>query len=281
MENFAVFILTYGRPDNVITYKTLKKQGYTGEIYFVCSTDDKTIPKYEENYPNQVITFNKEDYHEKFDIGDNFNDRRSVVYARNAVYDIAETLNKEYFLVLDDDYTGINYRFNENFQYGHRNVQNLDKVFELTLEYYKTIPALAIAYAQGGDFIGGAEGSQAQSIQIKRKIMNSFFSSTKRRIKYVSRLNDDVSTYTTLGNRGKLVFQTNQLCIEQIQTQASNAGLTDLYLDNGTYVKSFYTVMFAPSCTKISLMGNKDMRLHHFIQWNNAASKILNERYKL
>ena len=33
--NFAVFILTHGRPDNVKTIPTLKKCGYTGNIYFI------------------------------------------------------------------------------------------------------------------------------------------------------------------------------------------------------------------------------------------------------
>ena len=37
MENkdFAVFILTHGRPDNVITFNTLKKANYTGKIYLL------------------------------------------------------------------------------------------------------------------------------------------------------------------------------------------------------------------------------------------------------
>ena len=32
MEDFAIFILTHGRPNNVITYNTLKTSGYTGDI---------------------------------------------------------------------------------------------------------------------------------------------------------------------------------------------------------------------------------------------------------
>ena len=31
-DDFAAFILTHGRADNVITYNTLRKQGYTGKI---------------------------------------------------------------------------------------------------------------------------------------------------------------------------------------------------------------------------------------------------------
>ena len=52
MENkdFVAFILTHGRPDNVKTYKTLKKYGYTGKIYLIVDNEDKTIDKYIQNF---------------------------------------------------------------------------------------------------------------------------------------------------------------------------------------------------------------------------------------
>jgi len=56
--------------------------------------------------------------------------------------------------------------------------------------------------------------------------------------------------------------------------------MTESYLDGGTYLKSFYSVMFNPSCIKIMMMGNKHKRLHHAVFWNNAVPKIINERYK-
>ena len=31
-HTFAVFILTHGSADNVVTYKTLRSDGYTGKI---------------------------------------------------------------------------------------------------------------------------------------------------------------------------------------------------------------------------------------------------------
>ena len=38
-EDFAVFILTHGRADNVKTYKTLKRFGYTGKIYIIIDNE--------------------------------------------------------------------------------------------------------------------------------------------------------------------------------------------------------------------------------------------------
>ena len=88
-EDFAVFILTHGRADNVKTYKTLKRFGYTGKTYLICSDDDKQIETYKENYKEQVIVFSKNKYKNTFDIGDNFEDQRVVVYASNDCLDLA------------------------------------------------------------------------------------------------------------------------------------------------------------------------------------------------
>ena len=63
MENkdFAVFILTHGRPDNVKTLSTLKKCGYTGKIYFIVDNEDKTIEQYQNNYGIENVKDFEED----------------------------------------------------------------------------------------------------------------------------------------------------------------------------------------------------------------------------
>ena len=40
-DSFAVFILTHGRADNVVTMKTLKKGGYTGRWYMIIDNEDE------------------------------------------------------------------------------------------------------------------------------------------------------------------------------------------------------------------------------------------------
>ena len=56
--------------------------------------------------------------------------------------------------------------------------------------------------------------------------------------------------------------------------------MTEQYLDAGTYVKSFYTVIGSPSCAKIAIMNSNHPRIHHKILWNNCCPKILNEKWK-
>lgn len=49
IKNYAVFILSHGRSKNVITYKTLKKQNYTGKIYIIVDDLDNEINDYKKN----------------------------------------------------------------------------------------------------------------------------------------------------------------------------------------------------------------------------------------
>ena len=56
--------------------------------------------------------------------------------------------------------------------------------------------------------------------------------------------------------------------------------MTDAYIDGGTYIKSFYTVMYGPSYAKVSMMNTTNKRLHHSISWSNAVPVIINEKHR-
>ena len=77
-----------------------------------------------------------------------------------------------------------------------------------------------------------------------------------------------------------MFFTISELGLEQTATQQNKGGLTDIYLDQGSYLKSFYSVLYSPSCVKVSMMGLSFRRLHHRVSWNNAAPKIIDKKYK-
>lgn len=277
-NDFAVFILTHGRPNNVITYDTLRRQGYTGKIYIVIDNEDKTSEEYYENFGDMVVMFDKADIETRIDTGSNFGDRRTILHARNASFEIAEKLGLTYFLQLDDDYTKFEFRINKSFKYpeNHFILQNtLDSVIDLYLDFFKSITAKSIAVGQGGDFISGSE--TVYKATNKRKCMNTFFCSTERPFKFLGTMNEDVNTYTSFQSMGNLMLTIPFVSITQNGTQSSAGGITELYKRFGTYAKSFYTVMYAPSCTKIGMMGTAHKRLHHSINWKSAVPCIVSE----
>lgn len=277
-NDFAVFILTHGRADKVLTYDLLIKSGYTGKVYIIIDNEDVSAQRYYDNFGDKVIMFDKKKIAATFDEGDNIGDRRSIVYARNACFDIAEDLGITYFMQLDDDYYELVCKINDDFDYAHYNIKNFDDIILRVLEYYKSIPALSLAMAQTGDYIGGVANNLHESLGRRRKAMNSFVCSTKRKFQFFGRINEDVNTYTRLQNMGSLFLTFPFIAINQKDTQSNSGGMTDLYLDSGTYIKSFFTVMYMPSSVTVRLMGETRRRLHHSIDWKCTVPQIIREK---
>lgn len=281
MNDFVVFILSHGRADRVVTYDTLRRQGYTGRVVIVLDDEDTQREDYIAKFGKENVTiFSKAKIAEQMDEVIK-GDRRTIVYARNACFDIATKLGYKYFLELDDDYIFFGYVFDANFNALVRveNTKNLDYIFERVLEFFiKNERITSIAFAQGGDFIGGRDA--IKKVAMKRKCMNSFFCSTERPFKFIGRINEDVNTYTLEGSKGKLFLTLNQFALNQTQTQSNDGGMTDVYLDSGTYLKSFFSIIVMPSAVKVAPMNSRHSRLHHKVQWRYCVPKILNEKHK-
>jgi hypothetical protein len=276
-----MFILSHGRPDRVFTVRTLERAGYTGDWYIVIDNEDKTADEYYRRFgEDRVIMFDKPAIAKTFDTADNFDDRKTIVFARNACFEIADRLGYTHFMELDDDYTSISFRFNRKGEFKNRPLRNLDYVMHRMIEFYEKSGATCLAFAQGGDFVGGKQSDMGREIRIKRKAMNTLLCSTRRPFRFLGRINEDVNTYVRLGAVGKLFMTVNCIAINQLQTQSNAGGMTDIYLENGTYIKSFYTVIFAPGAVKIARMGNKFKRIHHKILWRYAVPHIVDEEYR-
>ena len=93
MENkdYCVFILTHGRPNNVLTYKTLQKCGYNGDVFLVVDDEDETAQQYYDNFGIQnVFIFNKRELADNIDEANNFDNRKVIVHARNYCFQLAK-----------------------------------------------------------------------------------------------------------------------------------------------------------------------------------------------
>lgn len=278
-KDYCVFILTHGRPDNVLTYKTLLKCGYSGKIYFVIDNEDTTIDKYIENFGHEnVKVFDKKIMADKIDEANNFDNRKVIVHARNYCFELAEQLGYKYFIQLDDDYYEFIYKFSDS--KGQVLAKDINKIFSLMFDFYKSTEALSICFAQTGDFIGGVDNGKGVYRFAKRKCMNSFFCSTDRKFNFLGSINEDVNSYTTLASRGGLFLTIPVFAINQKDSQTQKSGMSDIYKLQGTYIKSFTTVLMQLSNVKVSMMNANHKRIHHSINWINTTPMIINEKYK-
>lgn len=280
-DDFVVFILTHGRPDKVYTTEALQNAGYTGKIIYVIDNEDSEASEYYKIFgKDSVVMFDKLKKSAEFDTIDRGTDRRAIVYARNACFDIAESLGYKYFLELDDDYTCFRQRFvKDNGEFGTYYLKDFDAVVDSMLEFLEVSGATSVAFAQTGDFIGG-KSSKVYKDKLARKAMNSFFCKTENKFDFIGRINEDVNTYVNLGSKGYLFFTVADMSLDQVQTQANSGGMTELYNASGTYVKTFFTIISNPSSVKICTVGIGHPRIHHRINWENAVPKIISGDFK-
>lgn len=278
-RNVAVFILTHGRADNVQTYKTLRSHGYTGKIYLVIDDEDEQEELYRNTYGDEVVQFCKEEYINKSLCINPDKPRKVILYARNACFDIAKRIGITHFVEMDDDYSAFQWRYDDGERLRAKECGNLDRIISVFFDFMEASKASSIALGQGCDLLGGRNGGWKKS-PLKRKAMNSFFCITDKPIGFIGSINEDVNTYVTKGNRGELFFSVMRLILVQGETQSNKGGMTETYIENGTYVKTFPTVMLNPSCVKVGMMGQSGKRIHHKISWKNAVPKILSERWR-
>lgn len=278
-KDFVVFILTHNRVNNLHTYSALRRAGYTGRIILVVDNEDPSVAEYKNKFGNDVYVFNKLAVSKTVDSMDLSQDRRAILYARCACFDIANELGFQYFLELDDDYNNFRSRVVSDDSLNTVYIRDFDKLVDIIIEFLNVSKAHTVAMSQIGDFIGG-KNSKVCRDRLTRKAMNSFFCTTERPFKWFGRMNEDVSAYVTLGSRGYKFFTIADVSVDHMATQSLSGGMSESYSDSGTYVKTFYTVMSAPSSVKVYTVGVTNKRFHHIVNWEHAVPKIISGSYK-
>lgn len=282
---FAVFILTHGRAGIVRTDKCLRSHGYTGKIYYLVDNEDSQTKDYRRLYGDDVIVFDKAKTAKAVDAVDNFGDRRAILYARHAVFDVADDLGLQYFQMLDDDVNDIEWRYAEDGKLKSSEVRCYDRLIGTLINLLEDTGSIAVALAQNGDFVGGME-SAVKKGTFSRKCMNSFVCKVGHPIDFKGTMNEDVAAYTLNGQRGVLMLTCNQATIRMEATQATSGGMSDFYKETGTYVKTAYSLITSPSCVKVGYLmdysrgGTRGGRIHHNVMARNTYVKIVREKVK-
>lgn len=281
LDKFVVIVLCHCRPNDTMTPRVLRSCKYTGDIILLLDDEDETIDQYRKNYPEfKIETYSKDEYMKWVDSMDNLGDKRCAVYARNACFDIAEKYGYKYFCQMDDDYVSVPYRYIIGETLYRSNDVDLNEVFKAHLEFMETSENIgSIAFAEPGDFVGGVHSHLNKTMYIN-KCMGSWICFTNRRIYFQGTMNDDVNTYSLGGSRGRLFYTFNFIMIDTPPTQSIKGGMTDIYMGQGTYTKTFYTIMCCPSFVKVDMFGDRYYRIHHKFTWDNAVPKLISGDFK-
>lgn len=76
-------------------------------------------------------------------------------------------------------------------------------------------------------------------------------------MRFSGAVNEDVVTYVLEGMRGDVLLTTTRFMLNQRETQRAKGGMTEEYLDDGTFCKSMFAVVARPDCVRLAKMGGE------------------------
>ena len=282
MNDFAVFILTHGRPYKQYTLNALRESGYTGKIYLVVDDLDKTQDKYLEFYKDSVIIFDKMHYVSVTETGVSKPHINFASFARNAIEDIAEDMKLSYFAMVDDDLTKFRYRYNENGKLRSVDVKNMDDVLKSYVEFMETSGLTTTSLASQFRFIGGASNVPPANSSKWRLALTFYIRSTKVKVKWTSNICEDRITCMLYNRMG---YPWLQLPFVQLDTKemhgVNDGGNSDTYREITDFYRIFFTEIFVPDCNYAMYWKRNDGWVNRIPDWETLCPKIISDKYRL
>lgn len=158
MKDFAVFILSHNRAENIDTLDMLKKTKYSGKYYVVISTDDHQISRYKELIaPENLLIFDKDSINVDSMTPSSNKKRNSPLYARQYICNyVRNNTNYKYFLMADDDIKQVVHKVNNNGRMKNIVVNDINPIFIYFIQFLCCSDNLAgVSPSYGAGFIGG------------------------------------------------------------------------------------------------------------------------------
>lgn len=272
-DDFAIFILSHGRAETMTTFDFLRRKGYSGKLFIVVDDEDEQKNMYKQIYGEEVVKiFCKKEYFEKVDTYSIDGNTKSVVFARNAAYDIADVLGITYFCEFDDDLTDVAIRYIDGNKLKSKSDYNFDDLCNAMLELLQCDKVWALSFGQAFNYIGGINGRFKS--RLERQAFGFYFLKTTHRIHYKGITNEDMNTILELGQQGKVTFSVLDFMAASPERTTNEGGNFELYNSMTKYVRNFYPLITAPSCVKMKSNGEIERKQ------NSMFPKILSERWK-
>lgn len=275
-DDFAVFILTHGRAKQQKTLETLSKCGYSGKWFLIIDDEDEQKNIYHERYVQHVIEFSKREIEGMFDTMTNAKEYRSVVYARNAVYDIAKRLGIRFAFTFDDDITDLQFRVVKDNKLKGFKIHHIERLFASMVDYMDSAKLAILGFSQAGAYVGGAKSKKYQE-GCQRNLSQAFMVNAENPVFFRGVFNEDLHACLDCAVQGRTALATMLVSITSPERMSNAGGNFDLYKDNSTYQRDFYSKMVYPSVVSF---GEKKQEIKMLIKSSAFAPMILNERYK-
>ena len=258
-NDFAIFILTHGRPNKQFTLRTFLNCGYTGMWYLVLDDTDDTIQQYIDIYGSEhIIVFDKNYYinSDRFDNGDNSLHAKSGIYARRAIEDIVKDFNLHHFIMADDDIINLSVRYPYDGVLKRYPITNIDEILEAHIQLLHTVGIASIGFGNTTHYFSGCKIFESTDRLLPYHI---FLRNADIDINWVSWIcDDDVTEYlsSSVGNVW-LVSLFVMYDVEQVGNVNAVGGMVETYKNVDPYILSFSGFKYFPNQIMLKYSSHK------------------------
>lgn len=223
-SDFAIYILSHKRAEDICTVRTLRECGYSGKIYVVIDDEDDVHAYRQHCISEELLIFHKDDYIGKYDSMDNLGKRNIAFYARNFINEHAALIGLTYFGQFDDDIDGLYYRYVDSANKFKRvPIIDADKVLSEYLDFMDSSDKIyGCCFALDSGFFGGANGKFKDGLG--RRMYQTMLLKTAGAVPWVGSHYEDMLLSTL--NFSRLYFDSYQNSFSSPK-MASNSGGID------------------------------------------------------
>ena len=279
-SDFAIFICTHGRPDKQLTLKDLLRSGYTGRWYLVLDDTDNTIQQYIDNYGvEHIIVFDKNHYINTCrDTGDVIGHYKCILYAKNAVEDIAQSLGVSAFMAVDDDVT-FRYRYRKGEKIGSSKILDIDSALSAYIDFLLDSDATTVGFGTPISIVRHGYFN-AEVMCYFRTPFVVLLRNAKHRVDWIGWYGED--NITTLSDSVVGGYWTSVPFIQydtDMPGTTPSGGMSHVYRANDPFKLAFNIKRAFPSC--IDLRPSKDLsKFLTVIQRKNAFPLLISDSYR-
>ena len=207
--------------------------------------EDDTYSQYIKNYSDDIIrVFNKQCYIDKSDTGTNIEQRKCILYAKNAADDIAKEMGLSAYAVADDDILKFRHRWECDESIRSINVMNMDKVISAYTEFMISGNISAMSFGDVRLYMGG-------KLECGRIPYNFVFRNTAIDFDWHSSMYEDTITPVINNMRGKYTIELPHIQFDMKQSDNNaSGGMTDVYNTMSVFRRAGTTLLYHPSCVR-------------------------------
>jgi len=282
--NYAIFILTHGRPNRQKTLETLLKTGYTGKWYLILDDTDKTIQEYIDKWgTGNIIVFDKNHYINSCDVGTNNPSPKCILYAKCAAEDIAENLGLDAFIIADDDIKTFRFRCPEGDKLPSTVVNNcMQDIIDSYMDYMLSANLSMTGLGCDKYLIGGICNFKSDSLSSFRIPYNFVFRNAKYKVEWKMMYGEDSivpQEQNMLGNPTIAVpyVQFGADPVGHVSKSVKDGGMSELYKKMSGFKLNTFLLMYYPSMYSFKEKSDNIVCSFHR---ENAFPKIISNQYR-